>query len=125
METEPPLSIPAGRARNELTIKKSRFVATIGPASSPSVAREAIEAVRREFPGAHHHCWAYFCTPMAKGAGDDGEPAGTAGRPMLAVLSGSGIGQVVAVVTRFFGVFTWGAEDWYGPIQTAFARRWN
>ena len=99
--------IPGQRGRIEIKIRNSRFIATIDHAPDALAARRVIDAVRREFQGASHNCWAYTCgspqAPGASGAGDDGEPRGTAGRPMLAVLSGSGVRDVVAVVTRWFG----------------------
>lgn len=66
-----------------------------------------IERVRAEFPDATHHCFAYVVGPPGStstaAASDDGEPAGTAGRPMLKVLLNSGLGDIVAVVTRYYG----------------------
>jgi uncharacterized YigZ family protein len=100
-------SVPAKVARVEDRIEHSRFIATLGRADSVDAARERIEAVRAEFPDATHHCFAYVVGPPgstgATAASDAGEPPGTAGRPMLAVLLNSGVGDVVAVVTRYFG----------------------
>lgn len=100
-------SIPASKTRVEDEAKGSRFVTTVAHAPSADAATELIDAVRAEFPDATHHCWAYVIGPpgssRAVGASDDNEPAGTAGRPMLTVLLNSGVGDVVAVVTRYFG----------------------
>jgi len=99
--------VPARRARVEDDVKNSRFIATIAPAASVDAARAFIESVRGEFPDATHNCWAYVVgapgTTHHNGASDDGEPGGTAGRPMLSALLASGVGDVAAVVTRYFG----------------------
>jgi uncharacterized YigZ family protein len=99
--------VPAQVTRVEDRIEHSRFIATLAPAETVEAARERIDAVRVEFPDATHHCFAYAVGPpgstAAVAASDAGEPAGTAGRPMLAVLLNSGVGDVVAVVTRYFG----------------------
>ncbi len=96
--------VPARRIRVEEIISRSRFVATMGPAPTAEAARGFIADVRAEFADATHNCYAFVAGPPGStaqvGMSDDGEPGGTAGRPMLAVLLGSGIGDVVAVVTR-------------------------
>ncbi|HEU4327087.1 MAG TPA: YigZ family protein [Roseiflexaceae bacterium] len=98
--------IPTERTRVELRVSNSRFIATAGPADSVEAARAFIAAVRAEMPDATHHVYAYIIGHGAttnQGMSDDGEPSGTAGRPVLSVLRGSGLGDVVLVVTRFFG----------------------
>jgi uncharacterized YigZ family protein len=99
--------IPAAVARVEEEIKRSRFVTTIGPAPTLDAARAFIVQVSTEFAGASHSCWAYVVGPPGStsqvGMSDAGEPHGTAGRPMLNVLLHSGVGDIVAVVTRYFG----------------------
>jgi len=99
--------IPAGRSRVEDEIKHSRFITTIAPAPTEEDARVFIDAVRAEFPDATHNCWAYVVgypgSTRANGASDDGEPSGTAGRPMLGALLGADVGDVAVVVTRYFG----------------------
>jgi len=99
--------IPAALHRAELVISRSRFIATIAPAATPVDARAFIDAMRAEFPDATHNCWAFVAGPPGDtaqiGMSDAGEPHGTAGRPMLDVLLYSGIGEVAAVVTRYFG----------------------
>lgn len=100
------LLIPAKATRIELVVDKSRFIADAGPAFSVEEARAFIGRIRGEFPDASHHVPAFI---IGHGAGvtmhcsDDGEPSGTAGRPALAVLQGSGLGDIVAVITRYFG----------------------
>lgn len=93
--------------RVEQTIKRSRFITSIGHTNSPEAAKDFIQKIKEEFPDARHNCWA-FCAGVAGssgqvGASDDGEPHGTAGRPMLTVLMHSGVGEITAVVTRYFG----------------------
>ena len=99
--------IPAKAHRTEETIKRSRFIATIAHAPTEESAKAFISGVRDEFPDATHNCWAYVAGPPGDtarvGMSDDGEPHGTAGRPMLTVLLHSDIGEIVAVVTRYFG----------------------
>lgn len=99
--------VPAGIHRVETVIQRSRFITTVGPAPTVEAARAFIAAVRREFADATHNCWAYLVGPPGQtaqiGFSDDGEPHGTAGRPMLDVLVHSGVGDIVAVVTRYFG----------------------
>jgi uncharacterized YigZ family protein len=99
--------IPAGRATSEEVILRSRFIATAGPAESSGAARTFVDEMRSLYPDASHHCFAFVAGPPGSsaqiGLSDDGEPGGTAGRPMLAVLQGCGIGDIVCVVTRYFG----------------------
>lgn len=98
--------IPAGEARAEIMVVNSRFIATAAPAFSVEDARAFIARMRAEFWDASHNVPAFligFGTSVTAHCNDDGEPAGTAGRPALAVLQGSGLGDVVVVVTRYFG----------------------
>lgn len=101
---------PGQRLRHELTIKRSRFIATAQRTDDATQAREFIAAIRAEFPDARHNCSAFSVTPEPEvnpnpqlHSSDDGEPAGTAGKPMLDVLIGSGLTNVTVVVTRYFG----------------------
>ncbi|WP_415718267.1 YigZ family protein [Maridesulfovibrio sp.] len=99
-------SVPLKGIRTEETIKKSRFICDLRPVGSREEAKEFIAAVKAEFPDARHHCSAFIAGPPLTGdmgMSDDGEPQGTAGKPMLQVLQGSGIGDIAAVVTRYFG----------------------
>jgi uncharacterized YigZ family protein len=99
--------VPAANARVEDRVEKSRFIASVARAESAAGARAFVETLRREFPDATHHCFAFVAGPpgstAAVGSSDDGEPSGTAGRPMLSVLLNSGVGEIVVVVTRYFG----------------------
>ena len=98
--------VPAARVRAELIVSRSRFIATAGPAATVEEARAFIAAIRAEMPDANHHVYAYCIGhggTTTLGQSDDGEPSGTSGRPTLAVLRGSGLGDAVVVITRYFG----------------------
>ena len=98
--------IPAAETRVETRAGNSRFIATIGPVFSVEEARGFITRVKAEFADATHNVPAYVIghgQSTTAHCHDDGEPSGTAGRPMLAVLQGSGLGDVAVVVTRYFG----------------------
>jgi uncharacterized YigZ family protein len=98
--------IPAARARAEILVVNSRFIATAGPVFSVDEAREFVAQVKAEFADASHNVPAYivgYGASVVAHCSDDGEPSGTAGRPALAVLSGSGLGDVAVVITRYFG----------------------
>ncbi len=88
-------------------IKRSLFITRLGLARQVAEARSFIEAVRAAHPDATHNCWAFVAGPPGEsspmGYSDDGEPQGTAGKPMLAQLRHSGLGEIVAVSTRYFG----------------------
>lgn len=94
-------------ARSEIEIKRSRFIASLARTDSEEAAREFIAQIRREFPDARHHCTAFIIHqdtgPDTARSSDDGEPAGTAGNPMLKVLTESNLTNVTCVVTRYFG----------------------
>lgn len=99
--------IPATIHRTEETIKRSRFIATVAHAPTEKDVKAFLSDIKNEFPDATHNCWAYVAGPPGDtarvGMSDDGEPHGTAGKPMLTVLLHSEIGEIVAVVTRYFG----------------------
>jgi uncharacterized YigZ family protein len=99
--------IPAGPHEAEIEIDRSRFIATIGRAKDAVAAHSFVQWIRTRYPDATHHCWAFVAGAPgdsgAAGQSDDGEPHGTAGRPMLTVLLHCGIGEIVAVVTRYYG----------------------
>ena len=89
----------------EIVEKKSRFIAQIFPVSSEEEAFSYLDGVKKEYWDARHHCWAYIIgrNPGSERMSDDGEPASTAGKPILEVLRGKGLTDVFAVVTRYFG----------------------
>lgn len=95
----------------ETEVRKSRFLARLRRVTDEEEARAVIEETRREHRTANHHCTAFVLGPAAGTArsSDDGEPAGTAGAPMLEVLTRRPVSDVVAVVTRYFGGVKLGA----------------
>jgi len=98
--------IPLRETRAEIMVENSRFIATIAPAFSVEEARQFIARIKAEFKDATHNVPAFIIghgASVITHSHDDGEPSGTAGRPALAVLTGSGLGDAVVVVTRYFG----------------------
>lgn len=93
-------------ALHEVVVKKSRFVARAARADSPDEAASFLTEVREA--DATHNCWAYKIGGQYRFS-DDGEPGGTAGRPILAAIEGQGLDHVVVVVTRYFGGIKLGA----------------
>ncbi|MBV1862404.1 MAG: YigZ family protein [Nannocystaceae bacterium] len=84
--------------------KGSRFIATAVPATDEDAAKEALAQLRAEMPEATHHCSAWrLATPNLERANDDGEPGGSAGRPILAQLQGRNLLNVAVIVTRYYG----------------------
>lgn len=90
---------------HETVIKRSRFICQLIPVTSPEEAEQALAAIRKEHYDATHNCPAMIIGPQGgfEKASDDGEPQGTAGVPMLEVLRRSGVTNILAVVTRYFG----------------------
>ncbi|MEJ6120763.1 YigZ family protein [Vibrio sp. 2-Bac 85] len=88
-------------------IKKSRFLTFISPARGKTAAMQYLADIKALHKDARHHCWAYIGgspkDSVNMGCSDDGEPKGTAGKPMLAVLQGTNVGEIVAVVVRYSG----------------------
>ena len=98
--------IPLEEVENEILVVNSRFIASLAPAKSVEEAREYIAEIKRRYPDATHNVPAFVIghgKSLITHCSDDGEPSGTSGRPALAVLQGSGLGNVVVVVTRYFG----------------------
>lgn len=96
----------AACARFELEIKRSRFVCRAAPVAEPADAMRFLSEVAD--PAATHNCWAYRIGDEYRSS-DDGEPSGTAGRPILAAIDGQGLDAVVAVVSRWYGGIKLGA----------------
>lgn len=92
----------------EIEIKKSRFLAWVEPIADASAAKARIEALRRQYPDARHVCFAFYVQGNS-GMSDDGEPSGTAGKPMFNVLNHKNLVNVLAVVVRYFGGIKLGA----------------
>ncbi len=99
--------VPAHQHRIEQLVDRSRFICTVTRVQSSEEAQAFIKSMNAEFSDATHNCWAYVVGEPGStdriGMSDDGEPHGTAGRPMLTVLLHSGIGEIAAVVTRYYG----------------------
>lgn len=114
--------VPApGIHRSETRVRRSRFIVQVARVEDQGDARDFVAAVREGRPDATHHCWAFVAGPPGStahvGMSDDGEPHGTAGRPILNMLLHSGVGDVVAVVTRYFG----GVKLGTGGLARAYA----
>jgi uncharacterized YigZ family protein len=95
----------------EIDVKRSRFLCRVEPVTTEEEARAVVEEERKRHWDARHHCSAFVLGPAAdvQRSNDDGEPSGTAGAPMLEVLRGREVSDVVAVVTRWFGGVLLGA----------------
>ncbi|WOH36475.1 YigZ family protein [Thalassotalea fonticola] len=115
-----PYFIPVDELEVETIVNRSRFICSIKHCSDNTQVKNFIEQIRQQYPDASHHCYAFVSArpedSQRYGFSDDGEPSGTAGRPMLAVLQGSNIGEVCAVVTRYFG----GVKLGTGGLQRAY-----
>ncbi len=101
-----PYQIPLTEIRREHVVINSRFIATLAPALSIDEARAFMMRIKKEFADATHNVPVYIIgggNTVTEYFSDDGEPAGTAGKPALAVLRGSGLGDAVLVITRYFG----------------------
>lgn len=98
--------VPAARYTTESWVKNSRFISTIGPSFSVEEAKSFISDIRGQYSDATHNVIAYIIgsgASITAHSSDNGEPSGTAGRPALSVLMGSGFGDVVLVITRYYG----------------------
>ena len=107
-------------ASGELTEKRSRFIAKLHPVHSEEEAISYIESIRRQYYDARHNCYAYIAGENAsiQRFSDDGEPSGTAGRPILDVLLANHLTDCVLIVTRYFGGILLGA----GPLARAYGQ---
>jgi len=102
----PNYMIPAENTFYEQSIKRSRFLTWIYPSATPEIAKQHLRTVQQQYPDARHICWAWIAgAPNSShlGMSDDGEPSGTAGKPMLNVLQHKGIGEITVIVVRYFG----------------------
>ncbi len=96
---------PAAASETEFVVNKSRFIGRAFPVETEAEALEILERIRQKHYDATHNCWAYNlrgASPLRRFS-DDGEPHGTAGKPILSVIDGAGITNVCIVVTRYFG----------------------
>lgn len=108
------LKVPAQQSETEHIVKKSRFIARLIPVQDRNEVNAAVARARQDYPDARHHCWAYLLGKPADATGagmnDDGEPAGTAGKPILNVLQHGELGNVLVIVIRYFGGVKLGAS---------------
>ena len=115
--------IPAHAVETEYEIKKSRFIARAINVCSREDAMQSVERAKIDFPDARHHCWAYLIgspiSPLTVAMNDDGEPSGTAGRPILNVLQHKNIGDILIIVIRYFGGIKLGAGGLVRAYSTA------
>ena len=91
---------------SEIVVTKSRFIGNLVSVSSASEAEEFITSIRKKYNDARHNCWAYIVMEgdmVINKCSDDGEPSGTAGRPILSIMEGAGLVNAVCTVTRYFG----------------------
>ncbi|MBT4096385.1 MAG: YigZ family protein [Gemmatimonadetes bacterium] len=98
--------VPTAEASVEIEVKRSRFIGFAASAPTVEAARAFIDSVRRRYPDASHHVYAFEVghgATITHGMSDDGEPSGTAGRPALVVVEHDELGDVVVVVVRYFG----------------------
>ena len=95
--------VPYQAAETEFTEKRSRFIGHLLPVETEEQAREFIAQMKKKYYDARHNCWCYLIGRDVLRYGDDGEPQGTAGQPMLNVFQRENVTNVVCVVTRYFG----------------------
>jgi uncharacterized YigZ family protein len=120
--------IPSENLETELVIKKSRFITFAYHVKSRAEAMQHLQSLRERYPDARHHCWAYLLgdprAPKSVAMSDDGEPSGTAGKPMLNVLQHKDVGDIFVVVVRYFGGIKLGAgglvRAYSSAVQTAY-----
>lgn len=112
--------IAINNVEDELIVNRSRFICYLRPCSDIAQAKSMLKELQQQHPQASHHCHAFLTKAVSDSQGygfsDDGEPSGTAGKPMLLALQGGGIGQVCAIVVRYFG----GAKLGTGGLQRAY-----
>lgn len=111
---------PAERVVAEIEIKKSRFIAWLEPVKTPADVSDAVQRAHQQYPNANHHCYAYLLGPSAAAQAamfDDGEPSGTAGKPILNVIQHKGVSDIAIIVIRYFGGVKLGA----GGLVRAYA----
>ena len=106
--------IPAKWLEHYYVVKKSQFITRVHHASSRHEAMEHLARAKKDYPDARHHCWAYVLgspkQPSSQAFNDDGEPNGTAGKPILNVLNHAPLGDVMVIVIRYFGGIRLGAS---------------
>ncbi|MEY0974047.1 IMPACT family protein [Providencia huaxiensis] len=102
-----PYLIPAETISFTEEIKKSQFITYLAHTDGIDAAKDYIQSIKAQYPDARHHCWAFVAgrpdDSQKLGFSDDGEPTGTAGKPIMAQLLGSNLGEVTCIVVRYFG----------------------
>lgn len=102
-----PYLIPAETITFTEEIKKSRFITYLAHTDGIDAAKDYIQSIKAQYPDARHHCWAFVAgrpdDSQQLGFSDDGEPTGTAGKPIMAQLLGSNLGEITCVIVRYFG----------------------
>lgn len=120
------LLTPINRGFHELEIKKSRFLAEAIPIESREQSLAEVELIKAKFPDARHHCWAFLIgqpnNPSAMAMQDDGEPSGTAGKPIFTAMQTKQISNCLVVVTRYFGGIKLGAGGLIRAYSSASAQ---
>ena len=121
--------VPAAETEAELVVKKSRFIARVCLVSNRAQAMEQLQKLQAEHPQARHICWAYLLGSAASSSAamnDDGEPSGTAGRPILNVIQHKKLSDTLVMVVRYFGGIKLGAggltRAYSGATEAALAR---
>ncbi|WP_428240072.1 YigZ family protein [Gynuella sp.] len=111
--TDPYYRVLSSAVSIEFEEKKSRFLGFLYPAQTREIAFSHLDTLKQTYPDARHHCWAYLFgdpnQPKTQAFNDDGEPSGTAGKPILHVLTQRGCGDTMAIVVRYFGGIKLGA----------------
>ena len=110
--------VPFADAESEFEEKRSRFLSHLFRVETEEEARGRIEAMKKKYYDARHNCWCYVLHDGTVRYGDDGEPQGTAGQPMLNVLQREGMENAVCIVTRYFGGILLGV----GGLTRAYAK---
>ena len=110
--------VPFAAAESEFTEKRSRFISHLKPVETEEEAQEFIRQIKKNYYDARHNCWCYLIGDSLVRYGDDGEPQGTAGQPMLNVFQRENVTNAVCVVTRYFGGILLGA----GGLSRAYTR---
>ncbi|HIF9248042.1 TPA: YigZ family protein [Photobacterium damselae] len=125
-----PYWVPADAVVFEEEIKKSRFITYLAHTPNVEAAKAFVNHIKEKHHDARHNCWAFVAgrptDSMKWGFSDDGEPSGTAGKPILAQLTGSNVGEITAVVTRYYGGIRLGTgglvKAYGGGVQQALAQ---
>lgn len=112
--------VPNDTIEHETIVNRSRFICYLSPCQSTDQARALVKEQQQKHPQASHHCYAYLSaepdSSQHYGFSDDGEPNGTAGKPMLSMLQGGNVGEICAIVVRYFG----GTKLGTGGLQRAY-----